>query len=80
MKNPIEKIREEHGLNRSEFGVVLGVVPETVRQIETGTIKTLSPNVRKGLERLGHEPKEVAKELEAWREAYEKEILAKILA
>lgn len=80
MKNPIQVIREEHNLSRTEFSVVCGVVSESVRQIERGTIRNIGPSFREGLERLGYDPEKVYQDLQEWLEQYKEEILSKTLA
>lgn len=80
MKNPILAIREEHGLSRTEFGVITGIVAETVRQLETGIIKKPAPCVLEGLERMGYDAEQVLKEMEKWRDAYKEELISKVLA
>lgn len=78
MKNPIEVIREEHGYSRTEFGVLCGVISETIRQVERGTIRNIAPGIKKALERLGYDTEQVARDMEAWREQYKEDLFKKV--
>lgn len=73
--NPVAKIRKDLGLNVTQLAIISGVSAATIRAIEKGDPIQISPNVLKGLEKLGYDSELVSLDYAEWRH----EQIAKVL-
>ena len=72
--NPVMAARAALGLSAWELAVLMGCGYAEVRAAETGYRACVPEKVLAGLERLGHDSGEVARQYQAWREELGQEI------
>lgn len=65
--NPVTKIRKEHGLSIHDLGMLSGVHLSTVRRLDIGEAKSISPKLLKAFERMGYDVESVERDFENWR-------------
>lgn len=67
MENPFIAIRKEKVLTVSQEAMIFGVSDMTIRRIENGIARTISPIVLNSLEKWGYDKKQIQSDYEQWK-------------
>lgn len=78
MINPIKKIREDKGMNQSEFAIIMEVPYTVISKWEQGGLILSEKKLEKMAKLMGLDYKEIKKELEEYYKTYRQELINKL--